>query len=142
MDKYDIAIEFLTKYPELITAAWISPCHELDYPAGYEPHEKQAEIDQAHCLFQYLTPSGRNEKSHPIDADYIFGCLTQIKHRYLYPRTSGVKIVAFCEDMTTAIQLDDHIADRPGNVRVEYLKYYANYQREADRTFRREYIED
>lgn len=56
-DKYDIAIEFLTKHPEHIENAWFFPAPN-----------KLEEVNQAHCLFQVVGDCNN------------FGCLTQIKY--------------------------------------------------------------
>lgn len=55
-DKYDRAIEYLTKHPDRIFDAWTEPCKRRDRAA------------QAHCLFQYV---GNGPHA---------GCLTQIRH--------------------------------------------------------------
>lgn len=87
MDKYDIAIAFLTANPNQIVTAWYNPGKRTSEP-----------IRQAHCLFQHATKSGDRVR------DFLYGCLTQIR--------SAPGLDAERKDLTRAIRNDDSNSSR------------------------------
>lgn len=106
-DKYDIAIEYLTEYPEEILDTWNSP---FNYPHG--------------CLFQMVTPSG-NYQTPEWNSDQC-GCLTQVKYKS-YP--------AWTPELTNEICNDERIPSSR-NITVADLPVFAEWQRRLDREIR------
>jgi hypothetical protein len=112
-DKYDEAIEFLAANPGKIYSCWMNP-------SG--PHGS---------LFQWLTPDG-DSVTAPANR---YGCLTQIKN--------GVGFEAWTPELTARIVADPNVPwsaydlsmSTPDEIR-RGLAVFAEYQREADRTFR------
>lgn len=107
-DKYDIAIEYLTKYPNEMYTAWGNP----------DAHE-------AGCLFQYAT-----RKYGPENTPLSIGCLTMI-------RDSNKLQTMYCEaetqQLTREIKADKRIPDRISKVTVDDLSVFAEWQRRLDR---------
>jgi hypothetical protein len=107
MDKYDKAIEHLTKHPKGIEEAWMNPdtC-----PSG--------------CLFTFCATTSRTLN----EQDNVCGCLTQVRGG-IYP--------AETEALTQLIRADDRIPDSIGRVTVESLPVFAEWQRKLDVTLNR-----
>jgi hypothetical protein len=101
-DKYDEAIEYLTKYPTEIWPAWRDP-----------------RIHQAGILFLHC---GDNNKYY--DHGVYCGCLTQIRSDHAF--------VAATDDLTEAIRKDDRIPKSPSEITVEHLAAFAEWQRKID----------
>lgn len=103
-DKYDLAIDYLTDNPEEIYSAWGDP---YDHQAG--------------CLFYYAT-----RKYSPNKVPESIGCLTQIRQGVLYPD-------AETEKLTHEIAADERIPDKLGEVTVDDLPVFAEWQRRLDK---------
>lgn len=125
--KYLDAIAYLTEHPDEINGAWYQNAPKPEHPA--------------HCLFQYLTPSGickENERSPdqvmPSGSKCYYGCLTQI-------RTSHYKeYAAWTADLTERIRNDSRI---PNTFCVELkdLPLFGEYQTEFDELYRNQPVQ-
>lgn len=120
VDKYDEAVEFLKKNPELIKAAWSVPSELTD-----------AKISQAHCLFKYATPTGRGQFS---EDGKPCGCLTQVRLAR-YTRTSNQ--AAYTPELTRAIRCDSRLPTQPDKIKSRHLKVFAEWQRKLDKELNR-----
>ena len=116
-DKYDVAVEYLTANPDNIYAAW------KDYSgAEYKPSE---EVLQAHCLFQFVTPTGK------CGVEYMgCGCLTEIRH-------SMRRKDACTETLTDEIRADERIPQSGYAIKVQHLPIFAEWQRRIDKELNR-----
>lgn len=110
MDKYDAAIEFLSKHPDLIMASW------YDIPLNDRKDIINAH-SIAHCLFQRCG-----------SADC--GCLTTI--RGLYDEDGNYSFAA-TEALTEAIQNDERIPHDERCIEVSHLPIFAEWQRRLDK---------
>lgn len=117
-DKYGLAIDYLTSYPDEIVDAWGDP----------EGHE-------AGCLFEYAM-----RVRPPLKMEWNVGCLTLIRRdslreyddddiRYL----TDDPYVAETPELTRRIQDDERIPIRPDYIKVEDLPVFAEWQRILDR---------
>lgn len=102
-DKYDSAVAYLTKHPDKIKDTWADP---YDREGG--------------CLFTFVCPDPDNK-----DTRNNYGCLTQIRNVYL-------PYVAFTEELTEAIRADDRIPQNCGDILVDSLPVFAEWQRKID----------
>lgn len=105
-DIYDEAVEYLTRHPKLIYSAW-------QCPDGTETRN----VRMAHCLFQYVSPTGNKEPYH-------CGCLTEIK--------DGIA-VAHTLELTKAIHNDKRLPGDECLIRVKHLPLFARWQRRIDK---------
>lgn len=105
-DKYDEAIEYLTKHPEEIVLAW------------YERHTSEKQ-HPAHCLFAMASKTGLSDSGPP-----TCGCLTQI-------RGDG-RHIAETEFLTAEIKADLSIPSSIDDVTVHHLPIFARWQRRID----------
>lgn len=119
-DKYDDAIEYLMDHPEEIFEVWVGDPDNLP------------EAVEAHCLFQFCTPTGKIERRNNGEK---CGCLTQVKEDAGY--------VAWTDDLTNRILADvlipngpELIRNLPDHERLAVLNRFADYQREMDATIR------
>lgn len=113
MDKYDRALAYLTDHPKEIRAAW---CEAR--------HRKRQHV--AHCLFDYVTPTGRS--TWPL-GNGAYGCLTQI--------AGGNVFVAYTDALTQAIKSDDRIPKNMYDIGIADLPIFAEWQRRIDKELRR-----
>lgn len=102
MDKYDAAIEYLSKNPHRIYDAWNLPTEE------------------GGCLFQYADRNGSTFGSPGV------GCLTQIRN------TNGERVVEGRPDLTQQIAADERIPKNAHNITVNDLHVFAEWQRLID----------
>jgi hypothetical protein len=126
-DKYDRAIDYLVENPQDICRAWKTP-GEVTRP----------EVAQAHCLFQFVTPTGKEIKRPD---GKPCGCLSQV---------SGGLCVganAWTDELTKEINNDDRIpwdmvefesvVNRlPKEQRARRFYIFADWQRRLDRELR------
>lgn len=123
--KYVEAIKYLTEHPDEICHAWYA-CYDDPHPA--------------HCLFQYLTPTGEawKERSKDQKNDYNngceFGCLTQVRG------STYNQYAAWTPELTERIKLDERLPKSAASVRVEDLPLFGEYQTEFDETIRKDYL--
>ena len=110
-NKYDIAIEFLTKNPNLIELAWCVPTEDAD-----------PDVAQAHCLFQFVSKSGNSEAD--FDRGEPCGCLTQI-------RSGGYNAVT--ERLTRAIHVDTRIPSNIYFTTPQDLPVFKEWQERIDK---------
>lgn len=109
MDKYDIAIEGLTKNPNDIFNAWVSHNSHI-----------------YGCLFHYASSSGRGTQV----LEGFTGCLTMIKgHSESY--------CAETPELTKAILADDRIPGDDREITVDNLHVFAEWQRKLDKELNR-----
>jgi len=108
-DKYDRAIEYLRKHPDQIESAWA-------YGGNI----------RAHCLFKYVTPTGRPGVCK--DGVRSCGCLTTIK---------SDDFVAFTPQLTKLILKDRRIPNNIDRVGVSDLPVFAEWQRRIDKELNR-----
>lgn len=107
MDKYDEAIEYLTKNPKEIFNAWMEPDKHV-----------------AGCLFVFAAPEGEY-------GDGTAGCLTMIRKKESdFVIGSDGKID---EDLTRQIRGDERLPDCSGNIEVDDLPVFAEWQRRLDK---------
>lgn len=118
-DKYDEAVAYLTEHPEDIAEAWQIPVFRTP-----------SKVAQAHCLFAYVTPTGKEQGNRP-DAKEC-GCLTQIQASGPQGDNDG-EFCAWTDALTDAIQADHTIPTDIESVRVEDLSTFANWQRRIDK---------
>lgn len=109
MDKYDAAIEFLSKHPDLIMASW------YDIPLSDRKDIINAH-SIAHCLFQRCGPAD-------------CGCLTTIRGLYY----AGNYPFAATDELTEAIQNDERIPHDERYIEVSHLPIFAEWQRRLDK---------
>lgn len=110
-DKYDKAIDYLTKNPDQIWANWACPS-----------------ITTGGCLFQFATPNG-----HARHNETIYGCLTTIRSSEGHPFGG----LAYTPELTEAIQADERIPECGRKIKVEDLPVFAQWQRHIDRELNR-----
>lgn len=116
-DRYQEAVNYLTRFPRQIVANWRAWNTE---PAG--------------CLFAPVVPDlstaydgtfvGRSVNPH---GDHC-GCLTQIR--------SSPNVFAWTSDLTERIRADARIPIAPHLVKVEHLPVFAQWQRVIDAELR------
>lgn len=106
-DKYDLAIEYLTKNPDEILDSW----------------SMIAENETGFPLFQFATVSGE-------PGDFEYGCLTQI-------RNLDHPFHAETPELTEAIRADNRIPRTHRELAVEHLPVFAEWQRKLDRELNR-----
>ena len=108
-DRYDRAVDFLTKYPEQIEECWGRANSYVDEfgedALGIEAHKI------AGCLFENC-------------GEGATGCLTQISVDY--------GLVAATPEMTKAIREDDRIPRHGSWIAVEDLPVFAEWRRRID----------
>jgi hypothetical protein len=118
MDKYDIAIAYLTENPDQISEAWVRP----DGVGG--------------CLFQWATPTGGMEFTAN---GQQCGCLPQIRSDVMRSITDKHTFVAATADLTKRIRADHRIptSDPDGDgvpeITIEHLPMFAEWQRTIDK---------
>lgn len=105
-DKYQKAVEYLTRYPEQIGGAWSEP---LSHPSG--------------CLFQFVTPSGKCQ--HDLYG-LAYGCLTTIRDGFQ----------AHTPELTAAIRADKRIPKCSSLITPRHLPVFAEWQARIDRELR------
>lgn len=103
-DKYDEAIEYLTRHPEEIVHAW-----------GMFSHP-------AHCLFQMVDPAPTTSIRR-IDG-VACGCLTMIRRG---------PFQAWTDALTIEIRADLSIPSEVYDVTIHHLPIFAKWQRRLDR---------
>lgn len=107
-DKYDDAIEYLTKHPDRIRECWRNPSRT-----------------DAGCLFAFITPDGW----HASVGGKACGCPTLI-------RADATFSPAWTPELTEIIRNDERIPKHEAHITVESLPAFAEIQRLADRTIR------
>lgn len=115
MDKYDIAIEYLTEHPEEISHAWDQ--------AAYDDVEGS-------CLFQF---ANKTNEDTLLSENTRCGCLTQIK----LVSIGTMKYVAETLELTRAIREDDRLPSDPEDIKVADLPVFAEWQRRIDKELNR-----
>ena len=114
---YAAAVDFLTKHPDKIRAAWEGPFDE-----------------QGGSLFVFVTPDGRRDAS---DFEFLGEtsscCLTQLKSRKCdtIPRLSP-KIGA---NLMSKLRADRRIPSNPERTTVNSLSAFAEWQEQMDKAF-------
>lgn len=116
-DKYDEAVDYLTKNPEEIYQCWN---HPISYRAG--------------ALFlpvsDKLPASPNTVDLLPRRGDGLMcGCLTMVR--------AGLK-VAWTDELTEAIRGDARIPKTPESIKPEHLPVFAEWQRRIDKELGRE----
>lgn len=114
-DKYDEAVEYLTKHPGEIHDAWVMA------------HGGHA----AGCLFAFVMPADADEDEISWKRDVACGCLTQIR------AACGSDTVAWTRELTEAIVADRRIPQNPDYITVADLPVFAEWQRRIDRELNR-----
>jgi hypothetical protein len=108
VDKYDEAIEYLTKHPNDIYASWGS-----------------VDVERGGVLFMFAARDSENG----LDNDTPCGCLTQIRAGYLDAETS---------ELTERIRADERIPKEAEEIKVEHLPVFAEWQRTLDKELNRD----
>jgi len=122
-DKYDEAIEYLTRNPDQICRAWDATWSHV-----------------AGCLFRPASASTTDPGRGipwPLDRTGSFqcGCLTTI--RLGEPGKYGHAVLAETEDLTKEIRADERIPKTIKEVTVEHLPVFAEWQRRLDKELNR-----
>lgn len=116
-DKYDEAIEYLTKNPDEINDAW-----------------NYASTHKAGCLFMACSPhisNGEIITLFPRREDReLCGCLTMV-------RKEGGSYHAWTDDLTASIRADDRIPQNSEEITLESLPVFAEWQRRLDKELNR-----
>lgn len=121
-DKYDLAISYLRQNPEMIHDAW-------NHPGGHE-HE-------GGVLFGFVGPDWKN-KHNPAYIDRVetgtCGCLQQIRAAKEKGNDgkSGTMEMSFWPRLWEKIASDRRIPIKSGDITVQDLPVFAEWQRELD----------
>lgn len=112
-DKYQKAVEYLTKHPGEIFDAWLDV---NEHPAG--------------CLFQFANQFGFQRYGYDRASwttTTICGCITEIR---------GCGYLAETPELTAAIRADKRIPERPDDIKPHHLPVFAEWQARLDRELR------
>jgi hypothetical protein len=110
LDKYDKAIAYLKKNPEMITSCWNIPNNG----------------NSGGCLFQVCSPTGNilDDCFYPSQ----YGCPTQVASR---------EKKAFTREITLEIRQDTRIPRWAHDITVKNLHVFAEWQRRLDKELNR-----
>lgn len=103
MDRYDEAVKYLTENPVEIWRAWGNPA---------------ASKEKGGCLFQWAGDK------YNLPEQGLMGCLTQIR--------ASISRNAQTEELTEEIRNDERLPTQCGDITVEHLPLFAEYQRKID----------
>jgi hypothetical protein len=117
VDKYDLAIDYLSRHEDEIIAAFL---HPSTHSAGF--------------LFAYLSPPlAESPETAELPDGKICGCPLLV-HR------NSAFYGAWSKEMTEALRSDSRLPNSIAEIRACHLPRFAAYQRWADRTFRRTHV--
>ena len=116
-DRFDKAVDYLTKHPELIHTAW--NCAEGPFDGGHflgdvtlTQKQHKAAHENGACLFQKC-------------GDCLTGCLTQVHSHTCY--------AAGTPALTKAIRADERIPRNGSVIKVADLPLFADWQRRIEK---------
>lgn len=121
MNKYDEAIEYLTRHPYEIEEAWRQPFNHL-----------------AGDLFLPIGPE-MELMDYFYDPEYeTCGCLTQVKSGVRYDDDPDSTAKAYQnEELTQEIRSDPRVPSRVEDITLESLPIFKEYQEKADIIYKR-----